>query len=251
MIEFRDVKKSLDGNPVLRGVSFSVPTGGIAFVIGKSGTGKSVLLRHVVGLLKPDSGEVFVDGEAISPLEEARLGPVRRRCGMVFQSPALLDSLSVRENVAFGIRAHRIATDETEIERRVREALGKLGVPWSLAGRYPRELPASVQKQVSIARSLAVEPRHLLFDEPTTGLDPQATAVANGLIERMARDLKVTCLVVSHDMHCALGIADRIFLLDEGKVADHGTPAEMRRSHHDVTREFLRDALERSMEDRQ
>lgn len=249
MIEFRDVHKDLGGKPVLKGVSFTVPTGGVVFLIGKSGMGKSVLLRHVVGLLKPDRGEVFVDEQAVSPLGEAELAPVRRRCGMVFQHPALLDSITVRDNVAFGVRAHRIAVREEDIGRRVEKALRTVGVSLSLLDRYPRELSSGVQKQVSLARSLAVEPKHLLFDEPTTGLDPQATAATNSLISRMARELKVTCLVVSHDMHCALEIADRIYLLDEGRVADAGTAAEMRRSSHEITRDFMRDVAARGMDE--
>jgi len=225
VIEFKAVSKRFGKKQVLDQVDFRLGDAEIVFVIGKSGMGKSVLLKHIVGLLQPDSGEIWVDDREVSHLGEAQLLEVRRRCGMVFQYPALLDSLSVFENIVFGLRVQRPELTESELQAIAREKLGLVGLNSSLLSRFPLELSSSTQKRVSIARTLAVGPKYLLFDEPTTGLDPVSTNTVNDLIFRLSRQLQVSSLVVSHDMHCALAIADRILLLDGAKIVVQGPPA--------------------------
>jgi phospholipid/cholesterol/gamma-HCH transport system ATP-binding protein len=242
MISFRNVRKSFGAREVLKGISFDVPEGHILFILGTSGTGKSVLLKNIVGLLQPSSGEILVDGIDVAPLAEEQLFPIRRKCGMVFQHPALFDSLTVFENIAFGLRKHEPDMKETDIEKRVRECLSLVHLR-DVEHKKPAEISYGMQKRVSLARTVAVNPRILLFDEPTTGLDPVTTRAINQLIFELSRKLKTTSLVVSHDMQCALEIADHIIMLDQGKIVDQGTPAEMSKSQHPLVQDFLREAL--------
>jgi len=246
MIEIRHLTKSFGDKKVLDDLSITFEAEKIHFIIGRSGTGKSVLLKSLVGLLTPDSGEIWLEGERVGQHGEEGWREVRRRCGMVFQSPALLDSLTVRENVAFGLRAHGLVdSDERELAR-VTELLTWVNISPTWLNELPTKLGFSLQKRVAIARTLALKPQSLLFDEPTTGLDPILTTRINGLIERLTRQLKVTSLVVSHDMHCALAIADRIYLLDKGRLVSSGTPAELRESADPLVKEFLREAKARA-----
>lgn len=245
MIEFREVSKSFGPKRVLDRVSFKINKGEIVFIIGRSGTGKSVTLKNIVGLLRPDSGEIYVDNEEISHLSESQLFHVRKRCGMVFQFPALLDSLTVYDNLAFGPRSHQ-QWSEKEIRERILQILPLLNLPETIFNRLPSELSFGMQKRVSLARTLALEPAHLLYDEPTTSLDPISMNAVNQLIAKLARSLKVTSVVVSHDMHCAVAIADRILMLDQGRVIAQGTVEEMRRSEVDLVRQFLKEAEERN-----
>lgn len=245
MISFRGVSKRFGDNVVLDKIDLELQKGEIVFLLGKSGMGKSVLLKNIVGLLRPDEGEIWIDGQEVSRLSEAEYYPVRKKCGMVFQFPALLDSLTVHENVAFGIRAHRLCEDENEISRLVTEKLALVNLGPELLPRFPTELSFGMQKRVSIARTLAVNPEYLLFDEPTTGLDPVATAAINDLIQKLSRKLKVTSIVVSHDMHCALGIADRICLLNKGKIVEDASPEAMKKSKSLLAQDFLKEAIER------
>jgi phospholipid/cholesterol/gamma-HCH transport system ATP-binding protein len=240
VISIRNITKRFGDRAVLDGISLDVAAGEILFIIGKSGTGKSVLLKNIVGLMRPDAGEIWVNGEEISRFSERDYLKVRRKCGLVFQSPALLDSLSVAENVAFGLRAHRVYETESGVQERVTEVLRSVGLNTKVKVRLPGELSFGMQKRVSLARSLALAPEYLLYDEPTTGLDPVAMRSINELIRTLARDLNVTSVVVSHDMPCALDIADRIVCLDGGKVAEIGTPHEIRQSSHPVVQAFLR-----------
>ncbi len=245
MIEVKGLSKSFGSKRVLDKVDLSFATGKIHFIIGRSGTGKSVLLKSLVGLLTPEEGEIWIGGKRVDGRGEEEWGEVRRHCGMVFQSPALLDSLTIRENVAFGLRAHSLTATPAEEESRVKELLSWVGVPLDCLGKLPTELGFSLQKRVSIARTLAPSPNHLLFDEPTTGLDPVTTTRINHLIERLARQLNLTVVVVSHDMHCALAIADQIVMLDQAKVIASGSPKELEKSTSQVVREFLREAIAR------
>ncbi len=207
------------------------------FILGTSGTGKSVLLKNTVGLMKPDSGEIRFDGENIVPLSERDLGRIRRRCGMVFQQPALLDNLSVEENVAFGLR--RLTSDnESKIRERVQLALASVNCS-EFSKKAPSEISYGTQKRVSLARSLALEPEVLLFDEPTTGLDPQTTRIVNELIYELSAKFKNSSIVVSHDMACALAIADQIVVLDKGYIVDQGSPAHIRSSQVPLVRDFM------------
>ena len=244
MIRFRKVTKRFGQKLVLDAIDFTIRDGEIVFVMGKSGTGKSVLLKNIVGLLRPDSGEIWVDDTEVSHLAETDYYEVRKKCGMVFQFPALLDSLTVFDNVAFGLRAHRMVEEGESLRVKVEEKLRVVGLGSEILLRFPPELSFGLQKRVSIARTLAVDPGTLLFDEPTTGMDPVGTNAINHLIQDLSRRLNVTSVVVSHDMHCALDIADRIFLLDGGSVLVDGTPQEILRSHEPLVEQFVRAARE-------
>lgn len=243
MISFQKLRKSFGEREVLKGISFDVPEGDIFFILGTSGTGKSVLLKNLVGLLKPTSGEIFIDGEEISHLEENELMPIRRKCGMVFQQPALFDSLSVFENVAFGLRKHHPELNEIQVSERVKECLNLVHLH-DIEPKMPQAISYGMQKRVSLARTIAVNPRILLFDEPTTGLDPVTTNAINALIQELSRKLKTTSIVVSHDMQCALDIADRILVLDQGEIVDQGSPEDLKKSSHPLVQDFLKEALD-------
>jgi phospholipid/cholesterol/gamma-HCH transport system ATP-binding protein len=241
MIEFKNLVKSFGDREVLKGLSLRINEGEILFILGTSGTGKSVLLKNIVGLLKPDSGEIWIDGEEVSGLSEADYLPIRKKCGMVFQHPALFDSLTIFENVAFGLRRH-FQLEEDEISRKVNRALELVHLSGVLE-KKPGQISYGMQKRVSLARTIALEPKILLFDEPTTGLDPITTNAVNQLILELSRSLKTTSLVVSHDMHCALAIADKIVVLDQGRIVEFGTPEELKRSQVPLVREFLAEVL--------
>lgn len=242
MIKFDRIVKRFGTRTVLKGLSFEIQEGEILFVLGTSGTGKSVLLKNIVGLLRPDEGEIWIDGQEVSRLTEEQYFPVRKKCGMVFQHPALFDSLNVYENVAFGLRKH-YQMPEDDIRKRVRECLSLVNLS-GVEHKMPAEISYGMQKRVSLARTVAIEPRILLFDEPTTGLDPVTTNAVNQLILDLSRQLKTTSIVVSHDMNCALDIADRIIVLDQGQIVAQGTPKELTLSEHPLVKDFLSEALE-------
>lgn len=242
MIQFKNVIKSFGARTILKGISFTVGEGEILFILGTSGTGKSVLLKNIVGLLSPDEGEIWVGEDEVSRFTEEQYSPVRKRCGMVFQHPALFDSLTIFDNVAYGLRKH-YRLDEDEIRTKVAKALGLVNLQ-GIEGKMPANISYGMQKRVSLARTVALNPQVLLFDEPTTGLDPVTTNAVNKLILDLSRELKTTSIVVSHDMHCALEIADKILVLDQGKVVDQGTPDELKRSTHPLTVDFLSESME-------
>lgn len=252
-IEFKGCTKSFGSRRILDGVSFTIETGEIVFVLGKSGMGKSVTLKHIIGVMKPDRGSVEVLGRDLASLDPRGLSDLRRQCGMVFQQPALLDSLTVLENVAFGLRspefvrsrieAGQAPLTEAEIRARVLEVLSLVRLGAEILNKTPPEISYGMQKRVSLARTLAPGPRILLFDEPTTGLDPITTQAVNQLVLELSRKLKVTSVVVSHDMHCALQIADRILVLDEGRILSMGNVEETKRSREPLIMDFLREAL--------
>lgn len=248
MIEFRQVSKSFGSRRVLEDISFQVHAGEIVFVMGRSGAGKSVLLKNIVGLLRPDHGEVWVDGQRVDHLSEPDFFSIRRHCGMIFQQPALLDSLPVHENLAFGLRAHRLCSKESEVDAKLKEAIGRVGLTSRILWKFPNELSFSAQKKVSLARTLVLEPKYLLFDEPTTSLDPVGTRMINELIRKLSQDLKVTSVVVSHDMHCAIQIADRIILLDQGRVVMEGAPRNYLTSDQPLARLFVEEARARLLD---
>jgi len=237
MIEFTNVSKSFGDRAILTGLNLKIPKGKIVFILGMSGTGKSVLLKNIVGLLKPDTGSIRVDGIDIVPLSELEMNGIRKFCGMVFQQPALFDFLSVRENVAYGLRRH-FELAEAEILERVREALQLVGLE-SAEQKSPHELSYGMKKRVSLARTVALKPKVLLFDEPTTGLDPISTSRVNELILDLSKKLGTTSVVVSHDMKSALSVADEIIVLDKGGVLDRGTPEDMRKSEQPLIQDFL------------
>jgi phospholipid/cholesterol/gamma-HCH transport system ATP-binding protein len=247
MIRFDSVSKSFGEKNVLRDVSFEVSPGEILFILGKSGMGKSVTLKHIIGLLRPDKGDVLVDGESVTRLDAQELAKVRRKCGMVFQHPALLDSLTVFDNVSFGLRTpqFRAVRDlkESEIREIVLEKLELVHLGPEILERRPPEISYGMQKRVSLARTLAPGPQYLLFDEPTTGLDPITTNAVNDLVFELSRKLKVTSVVVSHDMACALKIADRVLVLDQARILALATVPEIKKSKEPLIRDFLSETL--------
>jgi len=235
--------KAFDGNQVLRGVDLTVRPGESLTIIGGSGTGKSVLLRLIIGLMKPDAGQIQLEGINILPLREAELLKVRRRIGMVFQGSALFDSLSVGENVAFALREHTTLS-ETEITARVREALDLVGLG-QIEGMEPADLSGGMKKRVAVARAVALPPSVLLYDEPTTGLDPTNVEKITDLILELKTKLGVTSVVVTHDMTSALKVSDRVAMLQQGRIAAVGTPDEIRQTNDSLIREFMEGRLPR------
>jgi phospholipid/cholesterol/gamma-HCH transport system ATP-binding protein len=236
-IRCRAIEKSFGAKPVLRGLSLDVLEGETLVVLGGSGSGKSVLLKHMDALLRPDRGDVEVDGASLGDLDEDDLVPVRRKVAMLFQQGALFDSLTVGENVAYPLREHRLLSPD-DIPSRVAEALAMV----DLAGTerlMPSELSGGMRKRAALARALVLEPRALLYDEPTTGLDPVVAAKINHLIRDVQRRLGVTSVVVTHDLGSAFLVADRIAFLHEGRIRFVGTPDEARRSPDPFLHEFL------------
>ena len=241
MIQFKNLVKRFGERTILNGLSLEVKKGEILFILGTSGTGKSVLLKNIVGLLRPDEGQIWIDGQEVSKLSEEEYLPVRKKCGMVFQHPALFDSLTIYENVAFGLRRH-YNLPEVEIQEKVRNALAMVHLQ-GIEQKMPAAISYGMQKRVSLARTVALEPLILLFDEPTTGLDPITTNAVNQLILDLSRSLKTTSMVVSHDMHCALSIADRIVVLDKGEIVALGTPEEMKNCEVPLVKEFMAEVV--------
>lgn len=237
IIVFKNVVKRFGPRTILKGISLSIKEGEILFILGTSGTGKSVLLKNIVGLMQPDEGEIWVDHQEVSRLSEIEYLSVRKKCGMVFQHPALFDSLNVFDNVAFGLRKHFQMTEQ-EVQKKVINALAMVNI-WGVEGKFPSQISYGMQKRVSLARTVAIGPKILLFDEPTTGLDPVTTQAVNLLIKDLSKKLKTTSIVVSHDMQCALAIADRIIVLDKGEIVDQGTPEQLLKSQVPLVMDFL------------
>jgi len=239
MIEVIDLHKSFGSNHVLRGVNLRVEAGTTTVILGGSGSGKSVLMKHMIGLLHPDSGEVRVDGEDITRLTGRDLDRVRRKCGMVFQMAALFDSMTVFENVAFPLREHRRDLREEEVRRIVREKLRLVDLH-GVEDKYPAELSGGMRKRVGLARAVVLEPKIVLYDEPTTGLDPITTNSVDEMILDAKRALGVTSVVISHDIGSAFKVADELAVLYEGRIVAAGPPEAVRQSDHPHVREFLR-----------
>lgn len=242
MIEINNLSKSFGERSVLKNLNLKIDSGEIVFVLGMSGTGKSVLLKLLVGLLKYESGSIQVAKQDITNFLEDDFLEIRKTCGMVFQHPALFDSLSVFENVAYGLRKSTQFSEE-KIRSRVQNCLQAVNLG-NIENARPLDLSYGMQKRVSLARTLAMNPQILLFDEPTTGLDPISTTAINELIQKLSRDFKTTSVVVSHDMQCALSIADRIVVLHEGSIVAQGAPDELKRSQVPIVRQFLSEVLD-------
>jgi len=237
MIEVRQLKKSFGSQLILAGVDLRIESSESAVIIGRSGGGKSVLLKHMIGLLRPDKGEVFVDGDRITCMNERQLLRVRRKFGMVFQGAALFDSMTVAENVAFGLRRHEHLT-EAEVARRVAATLDLVDLPGT-EKKKPAELSGGMRKRVGLARAIIYEPQIVLYDEPTTGLDPIVSDSIDQLIIRVRDQLKVTSVVVTHDMRSARRVGNHVFMLHEKKIYAHGTPEELFTSHDPIVRQFI------------
>ena len=237
MIDLIDLWKSYGDNPVLRGLNLHVNEGETHVIIGRSGAGKSQILKHIMGLVRPDRGRVVVGGVDITSLSERKLGRVRMRFGFLFQEAALFDSMTVGENVAFPLREHTNLS-ESEIREKVREKLALVRL-YDVGHLMPSELSGGMRKRVGLARAIAADPIIILYDEPTTGLDPITCHVIDDLIVNMKEQLGVASVVVSHDMNGAFRIADRIAMLHRGKIIEEGTPEEIRRSTNRILIQFI------------
>lgn len=237
MIQLVNVKKKLAGREILKGVNIHIRKGETMVILGGSGTGKSVSLKHIMGLFDPDEGEVFIDGESMSYVSAKQKTRLRSRMGVLFQSGALINWLSVYDNVALPMREHRMASHK-EIDRIVTEKLEWLGL-WPARNLLPGDISGGMKKRVGLARALTTNPEILMYDEPTSGLDPVMSQVINELVVQMQRELKVTQVVVTHDMSSAYYIADRITFLYQGKVEFVGTPDEIRNSDDQIVQQFI------------
>ena len=240
MIEVTDLWKSFRDNHVLKGVSLRISEGQTYVVLGGSGSGKTVLMKHVIGLLKPDRGTVRVDGLEISTLSGKALTEARARFGMVFQGAALFDSMTVLDNVAFPLRERRgPRLPAADIRRRVVEKLAVVDLGEEVLDRWPSELSGGMRKRVALARALVSDPRIVLYDEPTTGLDPITTAYVDEMILHAKERLGITSMVISHDIASAFRVADRVGVLYDGRLVAEGTPDEVRRSDDPFVKKFL------------
>ena len=237
MIQIINLYKNFNSHPVLKGVNLTIRDGETMVIIGRSGGGKTVLLRHIIGLVSPEEGQVVVDGQEVSRLTGAELTELRLKFGMLFHGAALFDSLTVGENVAFPLREHTRMSEE-EIQARVKECLDLVGLH-DIEDRKPAELSGGMRKRVGLARALAMQPRVILYDEPTTGVDPIMADAINNLIKELHDRLRVTGVAVTHDMVSAFKIADRIAMLHEGKIIAVGAPEEIRSLENPVVRQFI------------
>ncbi len=246
MIRIRGLRKRLGAKQVLDGVDLEVEAGETIVVMGRSGIGKSVLLKHVIGLMTPDAGSIVVDDLEVVGLPERQLNEVRKRFGMLFQGSALFDSMTVGENVGLPLREH-LRLDDAEVRRRVAERLEWVGLQ-GVEDMKPASLSGGMKKRVGLARAIAMDPQFVLYDEPTTGLDPIMADVIDQLIRSLQRRLGVTSVVVTHDLTSAYKVADRIALLHDGRVVFLGTPEEVRTTREPLMRQFVEGSSEGPMQ---
>ena len=239
MIRVVDLWKSFGEHEVLKGISLEIPTGTTCVILGGSGSGKTVLMKHVIGLLKPDRGTVFVDDVEIPKLEGKALTEARRMFGMVFQQAALFDSMTVLDNVAFPLKERQRRLKPAELRERVVEKLRVVDLSEQVLPLYPSELSGGMKKRVALARALVHDPQVVLYDEPTTGLDPITTDYVDDMIVQAKQRLGVTSMVISHDIASSFKVADQLAVLYDGHIAAHGTPEEVRRSEHPHVKKFL------------
>lgn len=242
MIEIKELFKNFGGNQVLNGVNLNIEKGETIVIIGRSGCGKSVLLKHIIGLMRPDSGQIFIDGEEITSYTNEKLYNLRKKFGMLFQGAALFDSMTVEENVGLGLTEHTKLGRE-KIGEIVREKLRLVGMG-GVENLKPAELSGGMKKRVGLARAIAMDPEFVLYDEPTTGLDPIMADVINELIIRLRDTLSITSIAVTHDIVSAYKIADRIAMLYDGKIIFAGTPEETRDATDPVVKQFIEGSSE-------
>jgi phospholipid/cholesterol/gamma-HCH transport system ATP-binding protein len=238
VIKVDGLRKSFGQNHVLRGLDLEVPTGSITVIIGRSGGGKSVLLKHLIGLVHPDAGRIVVDGRDISRLRGRALDEVRRRFGVVFQGGALFDSMTCGDNIAFPLR-EKLRVPRAEVGKRVEAALGQVGLE-GVEPKYPAEISGGMRKRVAIARALVTEPEIVFFDEPTTGLDPVLVNTIHQLIRDLHRRHRFTAVMVSHEIPEVFEIADVVAMLYDGRIVESGSPAAIQASDNRVVRQFIR-----------
>ena len=237
MIEINDVYKDFGENQVLRGVDLTIQKGETMVIIGRSGCGKSVLLKHIIGLLKPDQGRVLVDGEDITSYNGGQLNKLRQKFGMLFQGSALFDSMTVDENVGLALREHT-SLPEAQVKEKVTKTLKLVGLS-GIEEKKPAQLSGGMRKRVGLARAIAMDPEYVLYDEPTTGVDPIMADVINELIVSCRNVLSITSIAVTHDMVSAYKIADRIAMLYEGKIIFIGNPEQTKSTDHPVVKQFI------------
>ncbi len=237
MIQCVGVYKSFQSHEVLRGVDLEIPRGKLTVILGVSGGGKSVLLRHMIGLTRPDRGKIIVEGVDIGKLSDRDLNEFRKKFGMLFQSAALFDSMTVEENIAFPLKEHK-QFSESVLLKKVKEKLELVGLEEALH-KMPSELSGGMKKRVGLARAIALEPQIILYDEPTTGLDPLMTESINSLIVKTQKTLSMTSVIISHDIKSTFDIADFVAMLHDGKIIAHGSPEEFRRNNHPMVRKFI------------
>jgi len=237
MIEIINLCKSFNGHKVLDNLNLNIKTGETTVIIGRSGCGKSVLLKHIIGIMKPDSGQILIDEKDVTRMDEKELSALRMKFGMLFQGAALFDSLNVLENVGFGLIEHTNVTPE-EIAKRVKECLVLVGLK-EIEDKKPAELSGGMRKRVGLARAIALRPNIILYDEPTTGVDPIMGDAINDLILELHNKLKVTGIAVTHDMTSAYKIGNRMAMLYNGKIIATGTPEEIRNTKDPIVRQFI------------
>ena len=246
MIKIVDLHKSFGKNAVLRGLSLEVERGETLVIIGQSGSGKSILIKHLIGLILPDKGEIYVDGVEITRLSEDKRFKIRRKFAMLFQGAALFDSLTVLQNVRFGLERYMDIPDE-EMDEIARRALLRVGLR-GVENLMPYELSGGMRKRVGLARAIAYHPEIVLYDEPSTGIDPIRADAINDLIIQMKKELKMTSIVITHDMVSTYKVADRVAMLYQGKIIATGTPEEIRNSKNPVVQQFITGAAEGPIE---
>ncbi len=239
MIEILHLKKTLNGKKVLDGVDLEVHQGETLVIMGPSGTGKSVLIKHIVGLFDPDEGDVLVDGLSVTRADAHQIGTIRSKISYVFQNSALFDSLTVAENIRLGLDPDVVDAEPRECDRRIRESLTHVNLGPEVLRLLPAALSGGMQKRVAIARSIVGRRKYVLYDEPTTGLDPVNAAVINDLIARLQEEFGLTSVVVTHDVASAFFLGDRIALLSDGRIQALGTPEEMKNSDNPAVQRFL------------
>lgn len=237
MIEIQGLNKSFGEHRVLNGLSLKINTGSTCVIIGRSGCGKSVLLKHIVGLLKPDAGKILVDSREVAKLKEKELNALRMKIGMVFQGGALFDSLTVGENVGFGLTEHD-GFSKKELTDRVEESLSLVALS-GIQNLMPSQLSGGMKKRVALARAICIKPEIILYDEPTTGVDPITADAINELIKNLHDKLKITSVAVTHDMKSAYRIADRIAMMYQGKIIAEGSPSEIQSAANPVVHQFI------------
>jgi len=237
MIRIIDLHKAFGLKKVLQGVNLDLKQGETLAVIGQSGSGKSVLIKHIIGILRPDKGQIFVDGVEITSLKDDELHKITRRFGMLFQGVALFDSMTVAQNVSFGLERHTDFSQE-RIQELVAESLDKVGLK-ECEGLMPHELSGGMRKRVGLARAIAYRPDIILYDEPSTGIDPIRADAINDLINMMKREMNISTIVITHDIVSAYKVADRIAMLYEGKIVEVAAPGEIRNSKNPVIQQFI------------